>query len=63
MPRPPKDYSVPVPYVPHPPPVAGSSPEEIVRATWDEFSRLAALLADRTVTTNMVRKTDGDNDD
>lgn len=46
MPRPPKDYSIPQPYVPGPPPVAGSSQEEIIRATWDEFARIAAYLAD-----------------
>lgn len=46
MPRPPKDYSKPQPYTPGPPPVATSSQEEVVRATWDEFNRIAALLGD-----------------
>lgn len=48
MPRPPKDLSKPQPYTPGPPPVAGSSPEEITRAVWDEFNRIAAYLADPT---------------
>jgi hypothetical protein len=45
MPRP-IDVSKPLPYTPGPPPVVGSSPEEIVRATWDEFNRIAHYLAD-----------------
>lgn len=48
MPRPPKDYSTPQPYMPYPPPVAGSTPEEITRAVWDELHRIAAYLADPT---------------
>ena len=46
MARPPKDYSQSAPYTPSPPPVAGTSPEQMVRATWDEFYRIAAYLAD-----------------
>lgn len=46
MPRPPKDYSTPVPYTPNPPPVPTSTPQEIIRATWAEFDRIAAYLAD-----------------
>ena len=46
MPRPPKDYSTPQPYTPGPPPLSTSTPQEIVRATWDEFARIAAYLAD-----------------
>lgn len=45
MPRPPKDYSVPVPYTVGPPPVFGSDPEQAIRAIWDEFNRIAAVLA------------------
>lgn len=54
MPRPPKDYSQPVPYTPAPPPVAGSTPEEVIRATWDEFQRIAALLADQSATVSSL---------
>lgn len=45
MSRPPKDYSKPVPYTPGPPPVFGNNPEEAIRAIWDEFNRIAAVLA------------------
>lgn len=56
MPRPPKDYTIPVPYNPGPPPVVGSSTEEVIRATWDEFNRLAAYLADPATPAALLAK-------
>ena len=48
MPRPPKDLSKPMPYTPAPPPVAGTKPEDVTRAVWDEFRRIAESLAQKT---------------
>lgn len=45
MPRPPLDTTKPLPYIPGTPPVFGSTPEESIRAIWDEFNRIAAALA------------------
>lgn len=44
MARPPKDLTKPIPYVPAPPPVTGTPTPEVVRATWDEFRRIAEAL-------------------
>ena len=49
MPRP-LDVSKPQPYVPGPPPVVGSSTADVIRATWDEFARIAAYLAEPDTT-------------
>jgi hypothetical protein len=54
MPRPPKDYSQPQPYTPAPPPVPTSTPQEIIRATWAEFDKIAAYLADPANSTALL---------
>lgn len=40
-----EDRSTPAPYVPGPPPAAGTTPEQITRAVWDELQRLSQYLA------------------
>lgn len=50
MPRPTPDTTKPLPYIPGPPPVFGSSQEEMTRAVWDEFNRISAVLAQMPVT-------------
>ena len=46
MPRPIPDTSKAQPYAPSPPPLPNSTPPELIRAIWDEFYRLQALLSD-----------------
>lgn len=46
MPRTDRNRSLVIPYRPNPPPAPGSTPQEITRAAWEEFTRIAASLAD-----------------
>lgn len=41
-----RNRSLPIPYRPAPPPGPASTVEEIMRATWDEFTRIAASFSD-----------------
>ncbi len=45
MARPPVDRTKPVPYVPAPPPVKGTEPDQLTRAIWDELRRIADAIA------------------
>lgn len=45
MARPPKDLKQPIPYTPAPPPVPGTSQQDLTRAVWDELRRIAEALS------------------
>lgn len=44
MPRTDTNRGNPLTYVPGPPPAPGSTPEQIIRAVWDELHRIAAFV-------------------
>lgn len=46
MPRIDRNRSLVIPYRPNPPPVPSSETPELVRATWEELTRIAASLSD-----------------
>lgn len=46
MPRIDRNRSLVIPYRPNPPPEPSSTPQQITRAAWEEFTRIAAALAD-----------------